>query len=190
MARRTRLTVLLLALGAVIAVAISRSPALAPAAPGAAPRPPAAVEGAKGDGAQQVDATGGVPDVKVDSLSEARPQPVPNGRNPFRLAPPPAPPAPAGRPPDRSTAAPPQPVVQDPPPPQAPPPIPLKFIGVVGLPGDRGKLAVLSDGRFVYHGREGAIIEGRYRILRIGEQSIELEHADGRGRQTIRLSGS
>jgi hypothetical protein len=53
-----------------------------------------------------------------------------------------------------------------------------------------GRVAVLSDGRSVYHGREGEVIEGRYRIVRIGEESIQMEHLDGRGRQTIRLSGS
>jgi acyl-coenzyme A synthetase/AMP-(fatty) acid ligase len=52
-----------------------------------------------------------------------------------------------------------------------------------------GKLAALSDGKFVYHGREGDMIEGRYRIVKIGVESIVMEHADGRGRQTIRLTG-
>ena len=47
--------------------------------------------------------------------------------------------------------------------------------------------AVLRDDRGVYHGREGDIIEGRYRILRIGQESIELAYVDGQGRQTIRL---
>ena len=39
------------------------------------------------------------------------------------------------------------------------------------------------------HGKEGDIIEGRYRVLRVGTDSIDLVYADGRGRQTIRLSG-
>jgi hypothetical protein len=52
-----------------------------------------------------------------------------------------------------------------------------------------GKIAALSDGRFVYHGREGEVIEGRYRIVKIGVESIVMEHIDGRGRQTIRLTG-
>jgi hypothetical protein len=51
-------------------------------------------------------------------------------------------------------------------------------------------MAVLSDNRGVYWGREGDTIEGRYRIVRIGTESIELAHLDGNGRQTIRLSGS
>ena len=76
-------------------------------------------------------------------------------------------------------------------PPVAPPPAPisLKFIGIL-TETTAGRMAVLSDGKFVYHGREGDIIEGRYRIVKIGEESIQLEYADGRGRQTIRLSGS
>ena len=39
------------------------------------------------------------------------------------------------------------------------------------------------------HGKEGDIIDGRYRILKIGTESIEMAYVDGRGRQTIRLTG-
>ena len=39
------------------------------------------------------------------------------------------------------------------------------------------------------HGKEGDIIDGRYRILKIGTESIEIAYLDGRGRQTIRLTG-
>ena len=78
-----------------------------------------------------------------------------------------------------------------PPPPPPLPPIPLKFIGIVEAPTHGEKIAVLSDGRNApFYGTEGAIIEGRYRILKIGAESIELAYADGRGRQTIRLTGS
>jgi hypothetical protein len=76
-----------------------------------------------------------------------------------------------------------------PPPPPPPPPIPLKFIGIVQAPSQ--KLAVLSDATThdVFYGREGDIVDGRFRILRIGVESIEMAYADGRGRQSIRLSG-
>jgi hypothetical protein len=83
-------------------------------------------------------------------------------------------------------------VPQQPPtplPPPGPPPIALKFIGLVEAPTQGGKLAVLSDGRSVFHGFEGAIIDGRYRIVRIGVESIEMTYVDGGGRQTIRLTG-
>lgn len=38
-------------------------------------------------------------------------------------------------------------------------------------------------------GREGDIIEGRYRVLKVGLDTLEIAYADGRGRQTLRLSG-
>jgi hypothetical protein len=74
--------------------------------------------------------------------------------------------------------------------PPPPPPIPLKFIGVVEK-GEGLKWAVLSvgDGRGPLHGKEGDIIDGRYRILKIGTESIDMAYLDGRGRQTIRLTG-
>jgi hypothetical protein len=56
---------------------------------------------------------------------------------------------------------------------------------------DGSKLAVLApgEGRAPMHGQEGDIIDGRYRILKIGTESIELAYLDGAGRQTIRLTG-
>lgn len=124
--------------------------------------------------------------VRLDALNTARPEPGDVERNPFRFqpkAPPPPPPnagrsgggaAPAGPPP-----APPLPTV---------PPIPLKFIGIVERAGV-GKVAALSDCRVSYYGREGDVIDGRYRIVRIGVESIVIEYVNGTGRTTIRLSG-
>jgi hypothetical protein len=74
--------------------------------------------------------------------------------------------------------------------PAPPPPIPLRYIGYLEQPGQVPRVAVLSDGRGnVFNGKEGDIIEGRYRVLRIGTDSADLIYVDGRGRQTIRLSG-
>ena len=74
--------------------------------------------------------------------------------------------------------------------PPPPPPIPLRYIGYVDQPGQVPRVGVLSDGRGnVFNGKEGDIIEGRYRVLRIGTDSADLIYVDGRGRQTIRLSG-
>ena len=128
-----------------------------------------------------------VPAVKLDALSAARPEPVPNERNPFRFeqkAPPPLPPSARAEGPGGVDAG------GAPAGPAPPPPIPLKFIGIVEAPRPRGKIAVLSDARGVYYGREGDVVEGRYKIVRIGVESIEMIYVDGRGRQTIRLSGS
>ena len=132
----------------------------------------------------------GPPGVRLDALNGERPKPEDSERNLFRFkskAPPPAPPPSAVRPaqPELPVA----PVGPPPPPPLAP--ITLKFIGVVESLSHGDKIAILSDGRNApFYGKEGAIIEGRYRILKIGVESVELAYADGRGRQTIRLTGS
>jgi hypothetical protein len=132
----------------------------------------------------QQQSAGDAPDVRLEALEADRPKPGTGQRDLFRFKPKPPPPAP--KPMVQPVAA----VPTGPPPPPPPPPIPFKFIGLVES-GPAKRLAVLSDGRGMpVYGREGDIIEGRYRILRIGAESIEMEHIDGRGRQTIRLSGS
>jgi hypothetical protein len=78
-----------------------------------------------------------------------------------------------------------------PPPPPPVPPIPLKFIGIVEG-HDAGKVAIFvnADGRGApVYGREGEMILGQYRIVKIGIESVVMEYADGRGRQTIPLRG-
>lgn len=126
------------------------------------------------------------PDVHLQALEEQRPQPQPE-RNLFRFkpkAPPPAPPRAAAATPPVAAGP------SGPPPPPALAPITMRFIGLVEAPEHAQKIAILSDGRGIYQGREGDIIEGRYRIVRIGVESVEMAYLDGRGRQTIRLSGS
>jgi hypothetical protein len=129
-----------------------------------------------------------VPDVHLKALGDERPEPASVERNLFRFKPKPEPPppAPVERTPPVVTAP------SGPPPPPAVPPIALKFISVIERP-DRGseKIALLSDGRGgpAIFGKEGDIIEGRYKIVRIGAESIEMSYLDGRGRQTIRLTG-
>jgi hypothetical protein len=126
------------------------------------------------------------PDVHLDALNAERPKPEDAGRDLFRFKPKAAP---------RPVAPPsPQAVAQGPatpagPPP--PPPITLKFIGIVDAGQSKKVVAVLSDGRGApVYGSEGETVLGQYRILRIGTESIELSYLDGRGRQTIRLTGS
>ena len=134
----------------------------------------------KGPSAQTMTA----PDVHLQTLDDERPEPQGAERDLFRFkpkAPPPAPPRPQ---PTTPTGPPPTPT--GPPPPA---PITLKFLGFVTAPG--GKIAVLSDGLGEpIRGREGETILGRYRILKIGEESIEIAYLDGRGRTVIRMTGS
>ena len=46
---------------------------------------------------------------------------------------------------------------------------------------------MLTDGDLVFHGRVGDVIDGRYRIVRIGLESVDVERVDGQGEQTLRL---
>jgi hypothetical protein len=147
-----------------------------------APRPAAPAQGT----AAAIDS---IVDVKLKALASERGEPAEQGRNPFRFRPkplpPPPPPSPAAiRQAEQQAAlaaAPPRPT--GPPP---PPPITLKLIGLL-TKTDGTKIAVLSDGKRPIHGVEGQEIEGQYKILKIGTESIEIAYIDGRGRQTLRL---
>ncbi len=123
-----------------------------------------------------------VVDLNLDRLRTAGRALPASERDPFRFrpkapppvqrvqAPPPvfAPPAPAGPPPI--------------------PPIPLRFFGTIGTGAQQ--LAVFRDERGNrFTGKAGEILEGRYRLIRIGPESVDLAYLDGRGRQTIRLTG-
>jgi len=138
---------------------------------------------------QQATAAPAAPGVNLEALDSERPKPEAAERNLFRFRPkPPPPPPPSVAPPVAAVSPPVQPGPAPPPP---VPPITLKFIGLVEAPTQQQKIAVLSDGRNApFLGKEGDIIEGRIRILKIGVESIELAYLDGRGRQTIRLTGS
>lgn len=128
------------------------------------------------------------PAVNLQALSRERGEPSDGGRNPFRFQSKPPPPAPPGATTTRPANEIVNPIPAVPPGPPPPPPIQLKFIGIVQK-ADGTRIAVLSDGRKPISGVEGQEIAGQYRILKIGNESIEMEYIDGRGRQTIRLTG-
>jgi hypothetical protein len=153
--------------------------------------PPASNERGTGPGSPRTggaaaQATGAAADVHLQALGADRPKPRGADRNLFRFrpkAPPPLPPSLRPLPPPVVNPEPP-----GPPPPPPVPPIPLKFIGTVERGGQ--KLAILSDSAgHVSFGPEGSTIDGRYRIIRIGAESVEMAYVDGRGRQVIRLTG-
>jgi hypothetical protein len=126
-------------------------------------------------------------DVRLEAL-EARHGVAQDGdRNPFRFQPRPSPAAPLPAPLD-IRPVPQQHVPETPTGPAQPPPIPMKFIGIIEpKPGDR--VAVFSDCRVTPHAREGDVVLGQYRLVRIGVESVVMEYVDGRGRTTIRLQG-
>jgi hypothetical protein len=124
--------------------------------------------------------------VKLDALVAKRPEVDEANRNPFRFRPPPPPPPPPVSPqsakPSVPTGPPPEPL----PPPI--PPIPLKFMGTVEKPGLM--LAALTDCKgYAYAAREGEVVDGRYRVVKIQVESVILEYSNGTGRTTVRKSG-
>jgi hypothetical protein len=130
------------------------------------------------------------PDVHLEALEAEHPKPSSADRNLFRFkpkAPPPPPPPPRQQQVEMAPQGPPP----GPPPPPPPPPITVKFIGLADVAPGKPKIAVLTDGLGAPQiGHEGEVVFGKYRILKIGVESIEMAYLDGRGRQTIRLSGS
>jgi hypothetical protein len=150
--------------------------------------------GAPGQASARAGATSaagqGVADINLELLKRERGDLTAPDRNPFRFERR-ASAAATARPQAVRRPAPVQEVPTGPLPPPPPPPIPLRYIGYL-QPRDAvaGRVAVLSDGRNnVFNVREGEVIEGRYRLLRVGNDSADLIYLDGRGRQTIRLSG-
>ena len=101
-----------------------------------------------------------------------------SGRDIFQNQPDPPPPVPA-------------PVAQvmpsGPPPPPPPPPIPLKFYGFSGNKTGP-KQVFLSKGDDIFIAIEGQIIDRRYRIVKIGPNSVEVEDVLTNNRQTLPLT--
>ena len=73
----------------------------------------------------------------------------------------------------------------------------LRFIGLVDLgfmgsgeaSTSTGQIAVLSDGDVVLHGRVGDTIDGRYRIIRIETDQVEVVRLADGDRRVLRLAG-
>ena len=181
--RRKQLLLGALALALVFAIYRGWSPSTS-----LAPKSPSNGRGQTAKSGRMAVPSVNAPDVHLHTLDEERPRPDTSDRNLFRFKPKAPVPPPGAR--NSGLERPVVPVPAGPPPPPPLPPMTFKFIGIVEAPQQSAKIAVLSDGRNVFHGREGDIIEGRYRILRIGAESIEMAYLDGRGRQTIRLTGS
>ena len=109
-------------------------------------------------------------------------------RDPFGFGVPPRPPDPPPPPP--------RPIVQQPEPPRQPvgppprPQIPVKFLGFAEDPSRPGKLVSLSINGTVVLAREGDVVDGKYRLVKVGLETIVMAYLDGQGQQTIRLTGT
>jgi len=166
----------------VLALGVWMQTGSTPAAPGAA--------SARARASQRAEppvAADSVNPLRLEALTADRSEPSGTARNPFRFQPKVV--APVPRPVMPPVAEAPRPMVPVAPPgPPPPPPIPLKFIALVER-ANGVKWAVLSDGKVTMYGKDGDNIDGRYRIVKVGAESVEVTHLDGRGRQVIRLTG-
>lgn len=107
------------------------------------------------------------------------------GRNLFRFGVRPAPPPP-------KPIATPTPVYTPPPDPGPPPipPIPLKLTFVVEDPYQPGKKrAYLVEPKTgaVFEAFEGQIVDGKYRLLKVGDNTAVMSYLDGTGQRTLMI---
>ncbi len=149
--------------------------------PGAATNPAGMIQESSAD-----TTAGGDLDLRLEAVTGSRPGRITSGRNPFRFGSLDA----SGQSPEPARLA-----IEPTPTLAAPPAVapvsrrsPLKFIGVVEAPS-AGLIAVLSDGEAVFQGRQGDTVEGRYRIVRVAAERVEVELLPAGGRQVLALEG-
>jgi hypothetical protein len=113
-----------------------------------------------------------------------------SGRNLFKVAPPPVKPELKGpepkvvpKPVEVAKPEPPKP----PPGPPPPPPINLKYYGFSSAPGNPQKTAYFLDGEDILFAKEGETLKRRYRVVRIGVNSVVMEDTESKHQQTIQL---
>lgn len=134
------------------------------------------------------------PTLRLDLLSKVQSVDVQGGaRNLFQFTMPPAPPTPAVKGPVIMPKTPEQiqaenlakPVIPSGPP-QAPP-INLKYYGYSSLRRDGKKRAFFLDGEDIFVAEEGELIKKRYKVIRIGVNSVEVEDTQFQSKQTLPL---
>lgn len=81
-----------------------------------------------------------------------------------------------------------QPVNTGPPPPPPPPPINLKLYGYAQRKNGEAKKIFLSSGDDIFVAKEGDIVNRRYKILKINNNSVDVEDVLTNNRQTLYLT--
>jgi len=75
-----------------------------------------------------------------------------------------------------------------PPPPPPPPPILLKYYGYSSAKGDARKHAFFLDGDEILVAAEGEMVKKRYKVVRIGVNSVVMEDTQFKHEQTLPLA--
>jgi hypothetical protein len=149
--------------------------------------PAAAAIRASNPQARPAGATGTPTSMLPEPLKLGSLEPVPDApevsRNPFTFGRPPAPPTPPAPPPQVFTPP-------APPPPAWPPPIALKLVTIIDGPDGR-RQASLKDpaSGSTFLAVEGAIVDGRYKVVKVAQQSVVVSYVDGSGQRTLTLGG-
>jgi hypothetical protein len=118
--------------------------------------------------------------LRLPDLEAVPDEPV-AARNPFRFGfrPPPTPPAPVFTPTPTPTPTPtgPPPI----------PPVPLKLSGIMRDPYGIRRAYLVDQTGVTFEGVEGQTIDGRYRLVTVGETSAVVEYVNGTGRRTLQI---
>jgi len=86
------------------------------------------------------------------------------------------------------------PMPPPPPPPPTPvykpqaPPIPLKFFGYVNASRGGARRAFFLEGESIHVAAEGELVKKRYKVVRIGVNSVTMEDTQFEGQQTLQLT--
>ena len=68
-----------------------------------------------------------------------------------------------------------------------PPPIPLKYYGYAHKPNETAKKAFFLDGEEIFIATEGETVNKRYKIIKIGVNTVEVEDLVNKNKQTLPL---
>ena len=126
------------------------------------------------------------PTLRLDLLAKVQQVSVSgDGRNVFQFYEPPVKPLPKPEP----VVTLPPPVNPTPPPPPPPPPlkIPLRYYGFSSVVGSSAKTAYFLDGDDILVAKEGEMVKRRYKVVRIGTNSVVMEDSESKRQQTLPL---
>ncbi len=133
------------------------------------------------------------PTLRLDLLAKVQAVSIEGGRrNLFAVGAAPLPPEPvvavkSAKAPQATFGPQPKPEPPGPPAPPPPPPITLKYYGYSSARGDNRKHAFFLDGDDILVAAEGETVKKRYRVVRIGVNSVVMEDTQFKHEQTLPL---